>query len=427
MGHLIDWLAGLPPALVLVAVFIVPLLESSAFIGFIFPGEIAVLIGGVIANQGALALWAVIGVAAAGAIIGDSVGFEVGKHYGERLLNRLPDRIVRPEHVDRTKALLQRRGGRAVFIGRFTTALRVLVPGMAGMARMRYRSFFLFNALGGITWAAVVAIVGYLAGKSYHAAAHQLSIVGIGLLVVLVGGYLLHRLRRRPRVARVVDARLTTERWTGRPLTLALVAAGVTGWLFGGLTQAVVANDGNARDDRHWHDVLVTHRSSWLSDLAEVLTWLGSTPVIWAAMAIVAVIALRRRRYWDAAVAATGLLVGQLIRDAISVLVGRARPPRADWLVSADGYSFPSGHTTNAVLGWGLIVALAWPWLTKQWQRVGAVAAAAVIAVVVGATRAYLGVHWPSDVLGGWSLGGVLLTVAVALLSLLRHRRVAQR
>lgn len=422
MGHIIDWLANLPPTLVLVAVFVVPLLESSAFVGFIFPGEIAVLIGGVIANEGALPLWAVIVVGAAGAIIGDSVGYEIGKHYGERLLTRLPKRLVRPDHIERTKALLRRRGGRAVFIGRFTAALRVLVPGMAGMARMRYKSFLLFNALGGITWAAETAVVGYLAGKSYHAAEHKLSIIGFGVLALFIGGYLLHRLRRHPRVAPFVEARLSTQRWTGRPLTLAIAAAAVAGWLFGGLLQDVVANDGIALDDPDWHRILLDHRTAWVSDLAKVLTWLGSTPVIWAAMLVAVLLAARRHRYREAALAAGALLTGQLIRSGISVLVGRARPPHADWLVNADGYAFPSGHSSNAVLAWGLVVALLWPWLPKRQHRVAAITIAIIIAILVGATRAYLGVHWPSDVLGGWTLGGLLLTLAVAALSLLRYR-----
>jgi undecaprenyl-diphosphatase len=234
MGQVIDWLVKLPPALVLVAVFVVPLLESSVFVGFIFPGEIAIQIGGVIANEGAVPLWSVILLGAAGAIIGDSIGYEVGTHHGERMLTRLPRRLVKPEHIERTKQLLRRRGGRAVFIGRFTAALRVLVPGLAGMARLRYRSFLLFNALGGIIWAAETAIVGYVAGRSYRAAERRLSVIGFGLLALIIAGYLLHRLRRRPRVAAYLDARLTPQRWTGRPLTLAIVAVGVSAWVFGG-------------------------------------------------------------------------------------------------------------------------------------------------------------------------------------------------
>jgi undecaprenyl-diphosphatase len=420
MGHVIDWLVKLPPALVLVAVFVVPLLESSAFVGFIFPGEIAILIGGVIANEGAVPLWSVIVLGAAGAIIGDSIGYEVGKHYGEGLLTRLPNRLVKPDHIERTKDLLRRRGGRAVFIGRFTAALRVLVPGMAGMARLRYPSFLLINALGGIAWAAETAVVGYLAGKSYRAAEHRLSVIGFGLLGLIIAGYLLHRLRRHPRVAGHVDARLSTEQWTGGPLTLAIAAAGLSAWVFGGVLQDVVGHDGIALHDPHWHNVLITHRRAWLTDFAKILTYLGSTPVVYGVLILAALLAVRRHRYWEAALALAAMIVGQLIRYGISVLVARPRPPRTDWLTSASGYAFPSGHSTNAVLAWGLVVAVLWPWLAQRRHRATAIGIAVVVALIVGATRAYLGVHWPSDVLGGWALGCTLLTLSVTALSLLR-------
>jgi membrane-associated phospholipid phosphatase len=109
------------------------------------------------------------------------------------------------------------------------------------------------------------------------------------------------------------------------------------------------------------------------------------------------------------------------------VLVHRQRPPQADWLTSADGYAFPSCHAATAVLVWGLVVALAWPLLAGGGHRVTAVIAAGVIAAIAGATQDYLGVHWPSEVVGGWALGGLLLTLAVTALSQLRFRFVATR
>ncbi len=113
----------LPPALALLLVFLLPALEASAFVGFIIPGEIGVILGGVLANQHKLALWAALVAGIAGAVIGDSVGYEVGRRYGDRLLEKIPNRLLKQKHIDRTKDLVARNGGRAVFIGRFTTAL----------------------------------------------------------------------------------------------------------------------------------------------------------------------------------------------------------------------------------------------------------------------------------------------------------------
>lgn len=425
MNQVIDWLVKLPAVLVLAAAFLLPLLESSAFVGIAFPGETAVLLAGVVASQGALPLWLVILVASAGAIIGDSVGYEVGKRYGERLLNRLPKRLVKPQHIERTSALLRRRAGSAVFVGRFTAALRVLVPGMAGISRMPYPTFLLFNAVGGIAWATAAAIVGYIAGKSYRAAEQRLSIFGVGVLALIVGGYLLARLRRHPRVAPLVDARLSTEQWTGLPLTLAIAAAGGAGWLFGGITEDVHDHEGLVGKDPAWHGFLVNHRLAAVSDLSRVLTYLGSTPFVYAVLVVVVVLAVWRKRHWEATLAVAALIVGQLICAGVSVLVHRQRPPQADWLTRADGYAFPSCHAATSVLVWGLVVALAWPWLSGRGHRITAVIAAVVIAVIAGATQAYLGTHWPADVVGGWALGSLLLALTVTGLSLLRFRFAA--
>lgn len=420
MDQVINWLVKLPAGLVLGAAFALPLLEASTFVGVVFPGETAVLIAGVVASQGALPLWLVILVASGGAIIGDSVGYAIGKRYGQRLLDRLPKRLVKPQHIERTKALLRRRAGSAVFVGRFTAALRVLVPGMAGISRLPYPTFLLFNAVGGVVWAVAAAMVGYIAGKSYHAAEQRMSVIGVGVLALIIGGYVLARLRRHPRVAPLVDARLSAERWTGLPLTLVIAAAGGTGWLFGGITEDVSGHEELARKDPHWHEFLVDHRLTALSDVSRVLTYLGSAPVAYLVIVIAVVLVIWRGRYWTATFAIPAVIVGQLICAGVSVLVHRHRPPQAHWLTSAGGYAFPSGHAAMSLLVWGLVAALAWPWLRSRRQRVTVVVAAVTIALITGATRAYLGTVWPTDVVAGWALGGLLLTLAVTGLALLR-------
>ena len=159
----------LPGWLVLSLVFLFPALEASAFVGFVFPGEIAVILGGVAASRGTVSLWAVIVAAVSGAIIGDSVGYFIGRRWGDRVLfstiGRLP--LVRREldkHLDSARAYVRRRRGSAVFFGRFTTALRVLVPGLAGLSNVEYPAFLAYNVAGGATWGTAFAVLGYLAG-----------------------------------------------------------------------------------------------------------------------------------------------------------------------------------------------------------------------------------------------------------------------
>jgi membrane-associated protein len=207
VSTLSDAILTLPPWVALLLVFAFPLLEASAFVGFVFPGEIAVILGGVIASEGELPIVAVCVAASVGAIIGDSVGYGVGHRYGRSLLGRLPRRLVRPEHIDRGVDALNRFGGRAIFVGRFTAALRVLVPGLAGVARMPYRTFLLWNVIGGICWACGAAVLGYVAGSSYRRVERQVSyasyiVLGV-VVVVLLGLWLLRR--HRASVARRLD------------------------------------------------------------------------------------------------------------------------------------------------------------------------------------------------------------------------------
>jgi undecaprenyl-diphosphatase len=198
---MLDWVTnfilGLPPWLVLLAAFAFPALESSAFVGFVFPGEISLVLGGVIASQGQVPLAAVIVAGVLGAIVGDNVGYWVGARYGRRMLQGAFGRFIKDHHFDRADAYLTRRGGPAVFIGRFTAALRVMVPGLAGMSSLNYRTFLFYNIAGGLLWATGSVLLGFFAGASWRRVQDQVShdiLVGFVILVLLAVGW--HFLRR---------------------------------------------------------------------------------------------------------------------------------------------------------------------------------------------------------------------------------------
>lgn len=143
-------LAG-PVACLVVAVLAA--LEASAFVGLFIPGELALLTGGYIAHQGNASLGLMMGAAAAGAIAGDSLGYEIGRRFGPALQASRLGRKVGAERWQRAEAYLGAKGGRAVFAGRFVGVLRALVPAVAGATRMPYRRFLAWNALGAIIWA----------------------------------------------------------------------------------------------------------------------------------------------------------------------------------------------------------------------------------------------------------------------------------
>ena len=196
VSGVIEHILNLPPWLALVIVFSMPALESSIFLGFVFPGEITCILGGVLAFENKLALGLVIVVAVLGAVIGDSVGYFVGSRFGDVLLEKMPTRLVKPDHVERSKALILRLGGRAVFVGRFAAALRALVPGFAGVSRMRYRTFLVWNVVGGSVWASGVVLAGFLAGSAWRQLDSTLSLAGYAVLGAVVVGLVALWIRR---------------------------------------------------------------------------------------------------------------------------------------------------------------------------------------------------------------------------------------
>jgi membrane-associated protein len=198
-GMVLDALRALPPTPMLILAFLCPALEASTMLGVVFPGEITILVAGAAAQVGTLSLWAVIPTSVAGAVIGDAVGFGLGRRYGERLLRRLPGWLVKPEAVRATNDLLRRRGPILVLIGRMTALLRALVPGLAGMSGLTWGRFLPYNLLGGVIWATVVALLGYLAGAGLAMVQEQLGMVSNIVLGVLVAAALVMWLRSHVR------------------------------------------------------------------------------------------------------------------------------------------------------------------------------------------------------------------------------------
>lgn len=157
--------------------------------------------------------------------------------------------------------------------------------------------------------------------------------------------------------------------------------------------------------DRRVLDFLTRHRTPWLSHVARAVTDLGSGWVV-APLVVVTVLALWHARRPREAIVVVAASVGTAL--AVSVLkhvVGRSRPPVAGRLADAGGAAFPSGHAAQAVAFWGALAWVAWRTTRSRRTRALALAGAALIAALVGLSRLYLGVHWPSDVVSGWLVG----------------------
>ncbi|MBX7443072.1 MULTISPECIES: DedA family protein [unclassified Arthrobacter] len=199
MTAFIDGLLNVSPLVAYIAVFCLVFAEDALFVGFVIPGETAAVLGGVVASRGEVQLFPMMGLVVTAAIVGDSAGYEVGKHLGQRIITSRP--LARhQERLENAQDFLRRKGGSAVFLGRFTAFFRAVMPALAGTSRMPYGRFLAFDAAGGLAWGAGFVLLGFLAGNSYEAVAQAAGRdIAVAVAVLAVAGLIAWHFRSRRR------------------------------------------------------------------------------------------------------------------------------------------------------------------------------------------------------------------------------------
>ncbi|WP_228282624.1 bifunctional DedA family/phosphatase PAP2 family protein [Rubrobacter tropicus] len=420
-------------------VFFGVMLEST---GVPLPGETILLASGLLAQQGHLDVGDAILFGVLGAVVGDQIGYWVGREKGRPFVLRW-GRYVRitPERLDRAEAFFSSHGGKAVFLARFFAGLRVFGALVAGISRMHWRTFAFWNALGGIVWASAAVLVGYLLGGSLDVVERWLgrATLLLALVVASVAGFYLayrwvaaHRallvsygevVLSWPRVARLrvrydsqlrwLLRRLTPGQYLGLHLTLGLSFAGGCLWLFGGLAEDLLTKDPLVRYDHAIAGYLHSLANPPLTTFFLGLTALGSIETMALFGALVAAYLAWRRRWlffgiWVAAVGGSAVL-DQLLKS----LFARPRPVFEHPLLLETSYSFPSGHAMVSFVVYGMLTYFAVLAL-KTWRaRVAVVFGAGLLVLLIGFSRMYLGVHYFSDVAAGYAAGGVWLSALI--------------
>ncbi|MGW6279127.1 DedA family protein [Kribbella sp. NPDC055071] len=199
----------IPTGVAVLAYLVVGLVIGVESMGVPLPGETTLIAAALLASQGHLRIEFVIAAAAAGAIVGDSIGYFIGRKAGRSIFERLGRRFhhFSPERMDKAENYFHKYGVWTVFFGRFVALLRIFAGPMAGMLRMHYPRFLAANAAGGIAWSTTIGLVAYNIGDNAGKIFGKVSVWAlVAIAVVAVAAYVIHKLRRRRHTARTEKA-----------------------------------------------------------------------------------------------------------------------------------------------------------------------------------------------------------------------------
>jgi membrane protein DedA with SNARE-associated domain len=416
--------------------------ETGAFIGLVVPGETTMLLGGAVAGQGAVDLYLLMAIAWFAAWLGDTTSFFLGRRLGREFVLKHGSRVgITEERFGKVEDYFDRHGGKTIFIGRWISLIRALAPFIAGSSGMGYRAFVPYSILGTGLWATLHILVGYFFSRSIETAGHYAArgaFLLATLIAIVIGTvYLVRWLRveenrekavrwmeehratswmvalaRRPQL-RFLWNRVTPGGTFGLEFTSLMAALAVSLFVLIAYTVVIGRDPGPTPGDETAFEVVDYIRSGALTDVAKVVTWLGSTAFTWGLALVGAALLAWRRRWTEFWVLLSGMTITQIGIIEIKDAVDRPRPPEP--LAGSEGSSFPSGHAAHSVIYLWLAVTIVLRLRPGMARATAVVVTGLVLTALVGLSRVYLNVHYMSDVSGGWALGAAAFSLCAAI------------
>jgi len=418
--------------------------ETGAFVGLLVPGETVMILGGAVAGQGATSVYLVIAVAWLMAFLGDSTSFFVGRRLGREFLRRNGPRFgIKHERLDQIDDYFARHGGKTIFVGRFVGFVRAFAPFVAGSSGMRYRAFVPYSILGTGLWVSSAIVLGYVFSRNINSVIDYAGkgAFALGALIVIVVGVV--ALRRHLRVeenrraaVRWLEAHAAT-RWLvrlarrfspqlaflwnrvtpggtfGLEFTTLMATLAVSSFVLIAYAVILTAEPGPTPGDTAAFEFIEHIRVGWLVDIAKVVTALGSAAVVLPLALLCGGFLAWRRRWAEVGVLAMGMALIVIGAHEIKAAVDRPRP--VGGLVGTSGSSFPSAHAVYSTFYVWLAVTVAVRLRPGMARGAAVIATGVALAALVGLSRVYLGVHYLSDVSGGWALGAASFSLCAAV------------
>ncbi len=385
--------------------FLTVVLEGLPLIGTAVPGHVTVFIAGFLAKIGILNLWWVLVIAVVAAILGDSIGFFLGRRYGLSLIDRLkPFFFITDEHISKAQGLLAKHTGKSMIIGRMNPVTRSLMPFLVGTGGTSVGKFWFFNIIGGALWAGSSVAIGYALGFGYHAAAGYFGraiVISVIAAAIIIWGY------------RFVNMRFHIFR---RYELFALILNLLSLWALAEMIRdALSPTPFMAGFDLWVNGYMASHVGPFTAGLANAVTTIGGTVVTGGVGLLLAVVFAVRERWRSAAVMFVSVCSASIIVAFLKEFFMRVRPSYGLIPVDPTDWSFPSGHAALAAAFFVVLAYLFAPKLKKWVTRELFIVACVIAILAIGLSRVILNVHWASDVIAGWSLGVFCATASILL------------
>ena len=437
VSQFVDFL-GAHQSLAILFAFLVAFGEALLILGLFVPSTVVLVGLGTLIGLGKMAFLPVFAATVAGAVAGDALSFWAGVHWKQQIRTFWPFSRY-GNLMGKGEDFIARHGGKSIFIVRFIPGVKAVVPTIAGMMGMSTTRFALVNVGSAFVWAAAHLLPAIALGRGLqvaHAANPRIAILaGLAAAAAILSWGLL-RLSRGVVLPAADRARLALAQWLedrggcsgslvhvlrneGRMLeAAALIGLAVVALAsFVLLFLAVIFDPQMALADAAIGQFLQGLRTDWATSTMVAITMLGDMAVL-LPVALLMIAALAAGRQWALAAAVTAAsLSGAIFVPVFKTLLHRARP--LPMYQGADGFSFPSGHSTLATIIFGLLallVARSVPARLRGWVYGFFV----TLIALIGLSRVYLQAHWPSDVVAGMLFGGALVSVVALLL----HARV---
>lgn len=396
LDTLITWL-NTHPHWIVASIGVLAFLESLALVGILVPGIALLMAASTAAGSTNVDVWQMLLAGFAGAVLGDGISFLLGYHY-HPVIRRVPLLQSHPEWISKGELFFRRYGMMGIVLGRFVGPIRPVMPLIAGFMEMPPLKFFSVNLLSALAWSPFYLMPGYLVGQSMEGpgalTTHHLAF----LLGALLLGWLLALFAQRLHGA-------MQSRQNKLQLSLGLTGLFLLLWLVLGVALGHSQLAATNQQVAGWAFGL---RHPWLDDFFIGLTLLGEYQpmILWGAAVTLAL--LLQRNSYAAALWVGFVLLAQLLMEAGKR--GFAIPRPALVAQPPESLAYPSGHTAMVLVFSGLLVSLALPSVNARRHHV-ILSCTAALVVFVAAARLYLGVHWLTDIIGGWLLGGFILAL----------------